>query len=539
MNKKYNYLLPLLLSIMFALGMLVGTKFSPDSFRAKNNDTHKFKEVISHINTSYIDTVNNNKLVELAVKKVINNLDPHSAYISKSELTAVTQDLQGDFEGIGIEFNILNDTLIVVSPISGGPSEKLGIKAGDKIITVDEENIAGVGLTNADVRNKLLGKKGTIVKVEILRNGNKEVLAFDIVRDKIPIYSIDAAYMADDKTAYIKINRFSAKTASEFVKALNKLENEGMQNLILDLGENPGGYLQVAFQVTDQFFNSKKIIVYTKGRARKREEYYSSKRGGFKTGKLVVLIDEGSASASEIVAGAVQDWDRGFIIGRRSFGKGLVQEQMELTDKSALRLTVAKYFTPSGRFIQKPYKNESKADYYLDIYNRYLNGELTNKDSIDIPDSLKYQTDGGRIVYGGGGIIPDFFVAIDTSMNSNYLSQLIHKGLIYKYTLEYLDKNRLVLKKRYPDFKQFDAKFNTNSIWNDFLTFATKEGVTKNEKDLKSSGELIKLQLKALIARQLFDHGSYFRIINQSNNEFQKAIEVINSDMFDKMGIHY
>jgi len=538
MNKKYNYFLPLLLAVMVVMGMLIGARFQPG--QPKSNDSgSKFSEILNYIKTSYVDTVNTNLLTEDAIKAMMTDLDPHSDYIPASTFVTVNQEMQGDFEGIGVEFNILNDTILVVAPISGGPSEQLGIMSGDKIVKIENKNVAGIGIKNDDVFKKLRGKKGTKVNISILRRGISKLLDYTISRDKIPILSVDASYLIDSKTGYIKINRFSAKTSEEFYNSLSTLKSQGMQNLILDLTDNPGGLLNVAYDIASQFFTSKKLIVYTQGRVKARSDMKTSGNGIFSKGKLIILVNEGSASASEIVAGAVQDWDRGLIVGRRTFGKGLVQDQVQLSDGSAVRLTVAKYYTPSGRCIQKPYTLNDREDYYKDIMNRYKHGEFTNKDSNNIKNGHKFKTAGGRIVYGGGGITPDVFVALDTSFNAEYINTAISKGLMNRFALMYYDRNSLTIKKKYPLFEQFNKNFQAETeMLKDFKIFALKEGLKENPKKFSvKSDKYLAMQLKALIARQLYGRSYYFAVANILKEEYVKAIELINSDQFEKLSI--
>ncbi|MBL6963274.1 MAG: S41 family peptidase [Bacteroidetes bacterium] len=537
MNTKNQFLLPILFAIMVAFGMLIGTKFNPYPYRKSNSSKlDKISEVITDIDRAYVDTINKNSLINETILKLLQDLDPHSYYIDASEIEAVQQDLEGNFEGIGIEFNILRDTIIVVSPISGGPSEALGIHAGDKIILINDEVVAGIGIKNSDVRNKLLGKKGTKVTVQIKRYNEKDLLSFTITRDKIPLYSIDASYMADANSGYIKINRFSATTFEEFKKALKELQEAGMEDLIIDLSGNPGGYLNAAYDITNQFFSSRKLIVYTEGRMRKRKNYYSNGRGSFNSGKIVILIDEGSASASEILAGAIQDWDRGLVIGRKTFGKALVQEEFTLSDNSVIRLTVARYYTPMGRFIQKPYTHGSH-DYYMEMYERYSNGQVYSQDSIHFNDTLKFTSANGRILYGGGGIFPDVFVPVDTIGNTHYLNQLIRSGVFTNFVLQYIDNNRSYLMARFPDFNSFDKRFSSNSMMAEFIDFAEKSGVDYNQIEFEQSSKIINYQIKSLIARQLFETEDYYRVFNKLNNKFLKALEVLNSNKFEELGI--
>lgn len=519
--------------------MFIGTKFQPGSHQKSSDSGAKFNEILNYIKTSYVDTVNTDKLTDDAIVSLMTDLDPHSDYIPAKNFEAINQEMQGDFEGIGVEFNILDDTIIVVAPISGGPSEQLGILSGDKIIKIEKKNVAGIGITNDDVFNKLRGKKGTQVNISILRKGEKKILEYSITRDKIPILSVDASYMIDSKTGYIKINRFSAKTYEEFYDALNKLKSEGLQNLILDLTDNPGGFLNAAYDIASQFFTSKKLIVYTEGRARTRSEMKTSGNGIFDKGKLIVLVNEGSASASEIVAGAVQDWDRGLIVGRRTFGKGLVQEQVQLSDGSAVRLTVAKYYTPSGRCIQKPYDLNNRDDYYKDIMNRYKHGEFTNKDSNNSKNGHKFKTAAGRIVFAGGGITPDIFVSLDTSFNFEFINAANSKGLLNKFVLMYTDRNRLNLKSKYPMFQQFKNNFSDETILlKDFKAFALKEGIKESASRVSvKSDKFLAIQIKAIIAHQLYGRSSFYSIVNTLKEEYNKSIELINSDQFQKLSI--
>lgn len=500
----------------------------------------KFDALLQYINYAYVDTTNENTIVENAIVNVLKDLDPHSVYIPADELKKMNEPLVGNFEGIGIQFNILKDTLIVVSPISGGPSEKVGILAGDKIITVEGENIAGIGLKNSDVQDKLRGKKGTKVNVGIQRRNNKELLDFTITRDEIPIFSVDASYMATPDIGYIKINRFAKNTDEEFKEGLQKLKNQKMKHLIIDLSGNGGGYLKTAIQLADEVLDDKKLIVFTEGSKSPKQEYFTSSAGGFEKGKLVILIDEGSASASEIVTGAVQDYDRGLVIGRRSFGKGLVQKPFSLTDGSAIRLTVARYFTPSGRCIQRSYE-DGKDEYYNELARRYEHGELMNEDSISFPDSLKYSTlNSKRTVYGGGGIMPDIFIPIDTSMYSEFFGKVNRKGLFNEYTLLFMDNNRERLEKSYSSVEEFSKNFNVeNELFNEFLEYAQKNEIEPKEDEVKISKTLILTRLKGLIARNIWGTSAYYQIANELNNAYLKAIEEINSDSFKREKLVY
>mgnify|MGYP000028264401 CR=1 FL=1 len=491
-------------------------------------DAYKYGQFLQMLERFYVDSVNTKTIVENAIINELKELDPHSTYISSEDVKKMNEPLQGNFEGIGISFNILKDTLFVITPIPGGPSEKVGILAGDRILLVDNENIAGVGLTNEDVFSLLRGEKGTKVKVSIKRRSVTNLLDFVITRDKIPINSLDAAYQIDKGIGYIKLNRFSLTTMDEFSRAAIELKQQGVSNLILDLTGNAGGYLDVAAALSEQFLDDEQLIVYTEGLNSLRKEYLASARGLFKEGNLIILIDEGSASASEIVSGAVQDWDRGIIIGRRSFGKGLVQRQLELPDGSMIRLTTAKYYTPSGRLIQKPYENGVE-EYQQEIYSRYRNGEFISRDSINFPDSLKYKTlINQRIVFGGGGIMPDIFVPIDTSFYTDYYSELIRKGILNQFVLEYVDKNRKHLNLEFPDFDKFKNDFLiSNELIEKLVKQAEKEGLPLNEEEVDISKDRISLTLKAYIARDLWSTSEFYEIINVVDRNLQKAIEVM------------
>jgi carboxyl-terminal processing protease len=539
MRKKLNYTVPFLFALLIAVGMLVGFHFQTTGAPRQGGLFSVFDEVMQRVNHDYVDQPDDKKLEQAAIDGMLKDLDPHSVFIPAEEVKESNQELEGNFEGIGVEFNILNDTIIVVSPISGGPSEQLGIRAGDRIIKIDDKKVAGVGFKNEDVFKSLRGPKGTKVKVAIYRAGNPKLIDFTITRDKIPIYSVDASYMAAPDVGYIKINRFGGTTLEEYATAFEKLHKQGMKNMILDLRGNPGGYLKSAIDLADQFLGKNKLVLYTQGRARPKETYNSTAMGNFESGKLVVLIDEGSASASEIVSGALQDWDRAVIIGRRSFGKGLVQEPFMLSDGSALRLTVARYYTPSGRCIQRSYK-KGVDDYYEDISRRFQHGELISKDSIKLADTVKYYTANHRVVYSGGGIIPDIFVPIDTGENSVYLQKLLNKAVFTEFVIDYVDRHRSNFNKKYPDFQAFNKNFNVdNSIMDEFITYGEKQGVAKDEKGLKVSGPFIKTELKALFARQLFHNDGYFEVLNQDNKAYQKALQALHDGTFDKLGISY
>lgn len=527
----------LFLSFVLLFSLSMQSYAQENTTDEKLNAIRKMDALLTVINFAYVDEVEDDKIIEDAIVGMLKELDPHSVYIPKEELQKMNEPLEGNFEGVGIQFNILHDTLLVVSPISGGPSEKVGIQSGDKIIKIDGENVAGVGLTNSDVQDKLRGEKGTNVNVEIKRGSEEELISFDITRDEIPIYSIDASYMASPEIAYIKVNRFARNTMDEFKQALDSLKKKGAKSLVLDLRGNGGGYLQTAYLLADEFLGQDKMIVYTEGDKQKKEEYKATSRGMFEEGNLVVLVDEGSASASEIVSGAVQDWDRGLIIGRRTFGKGLVQKPFPLPDGSAVRLTTARYYTPTGRSIQRPY-SKGKDFYYNEIERRYKSGQLISADSISFPDSLKYYTPNDRVVYGGGGIMPDIFIPLDTSMGSDLYKNLARKGIFNDFLLDYLDDNRKKILKNYPDFASFDKNFDTSGEFIDgFFAYAKKEGVEKNEEDYQVSQRIIHHQLKALLARNLYTPGDYFKIINRLSDSYIKAINVLQTDVYEKANL--
>lgn len=498
----------------------------------------KFGTALQIINFAYVDSVDSPELVEDAIIAMLKELDPHSAYISKEEVERVNEPLEGSFEGIGVTFQLFNDTILVVAPVPDGPSDKLGIIAGDKIVKIDGVSSVGDKIDNQYVMDRLRGEKGTVVSVAIKRAGRSKLIDFDIVRDKIPLTSIDATYMAAPKVGYIKLTRFSRTSMDEFKESVAKLKKEGMEDVILDLRGNSGGYLNIAVELGDEFLSDGKLIVYTEGLRNPREDFLATSAGSFdKKGKVIVLINEGSASASEIVSGAVQDWDRGLVVGRRSFGKGLVQRPFRLPDGSVIRLTTARYHTPTGRCIQKPYE-EGVDEYYKDFKNRLDHGELVSADSIQFPDSLKYYTPGGRIVYGGGGVMPDVFIPIDSTRFSDYYTDLVRKGVFNEFTMSYLDKNRTDLLNEYPGIDEFIANFEVSGeMFTDFTANAEKLKVTRNEEDkYYYPDENIKVQIKALVARNLWDTNAYFKVISAIDNELSTAIDLLkDGSMFSEL----
>ena len=497
------------------------------------------------ISQLYVDSVDENSLVEEAIKKMLSQLDPHSTYNNAEEVKEMNEPLQGNFEGIGVQFQMMEDTLLVIQPVSGGPSEKVGIFAGDRIIAVNDSAIAGVKLSTEEIMKRLRGPKGTMVDLTVLRRDVKDLLHFNVKRDKIPLYSLDASYMIEPGIGYIKISRFAQNTGQEFLEALQKLQAKGMVELILDLQGNGGGYLNAAIDLANEFLQQKELIVYTQGRSERRNNFYAKGNGHFKEGKLVILVDEYSASASEIVTGAMQDWDRAVVVGRRSFGKGLVQRPVDLPDGSMIRLTVARYYTPSGRCIQKPYTKSAKGDgkavevdyedYRSDLIARYNNGELMHADSIHFPDSLKYTTQKlGRTVYGGGGIMPDYFVPIDTVSYTKLHRNIVAKGVINKTVAVYIDGNRKEMNRKYKDFDQFNQSYE---VGQDVLGIMRQEAeklqIKLDEEELKQSLPLICTQLKALMARDLWDMSEYYQVINTVNESVIQALKVLN-ESYDK-----
>ena len=481
----------------------------------------------------YVDSVDSKKMVEDAINGILSKLDPHSAYTNAVETKRFTEPLEGSFEGIGVQFNMLEDTLIVIQPVPKGPSEKVGILAGDRIISVADTAIAGVKMSREEIMRRLRGPKGSVAHLGVLRSGIKDTLKFDVVRDKIPVNSVDAAYMVTPTIGLIRFNNFAQTTHDEVVMAIDRLKEKGMKDLILDLQQNGGGYLQAAADIASEFLQKGDLIVYTRGRSVPDQEFRSTGGGAFTEGKIIVLVDDYSASASEILAGAIQDQDRGIVVGRRTFGKGLVQRPLEMPDGSMIRLTVARYYTPSGRCIQKPYEKGKQREYALDIINRYNKGELTNADSIHFPDSLRYQTlRKQRTVYGGGGIMPDYFVALDSTRFSKQYRQLSAKNLIVNTSLKYMDKHRKKLTKSYPTFEKFQKNFQVpQDVIDGILAEGEKQEIKpKDEAEKSKTIENIQLIMKGLIARDLWDMSEYYAVIYADDEVVHKAVELMESN---------
>lgn len=524
-NTPYQIKLPLILCLGLAGGIFIGaslgTKKTSDDV---GKDVQKLREVLTYIENKYVDDIKTDKLVDESIQHLLGKLDPHSVYIPASDRVMADEELQGNFDGIGVEFNIFQDTIVVISPLSGGPSESLGILSGDKIVEVDGKNVASIGVTTMDVMKLLKGPSGTEVKVKIFREGSPELLEFNIIRDKIPQKSLDVAYMIDKETGYIKLSRFAATTYDEFGEALSMLKEKGMKKLVLDLQSNGGGYMHIAIKMADDFLSDGRKIVYTNGKDTSlNTDALSTANGNFESGDLIVLVNEWSASASEIVAGALQDNDRALIVGRRTYGKGLVQSLFDLSDGSELRLTISRYYTPSGRSIQKPYDDEE--EYSLDILSRYNKGEFFHADSIKFNDSLKYVTENGRTVYGGGGIMPDYFIPLDTTLNSHYLNELYTSTAIYEYAFKYASKNKKELEKK--GFDAFYSKFNvSDDMLNDLVKLGQSKKVKPDYQELREKKKLFQIHVKAQIARKVWGNEGLYPIMNETNEVFQQALKL-------------
>ena len=524
-NTSPQIRLPIVISAALIIGVMLGKNFAePKVDKQFLSSYQKLQQLIEYIENDYVDSVDTESLIEESIENMLDKLDPHTVYIPPSDAELAQSQLRATYDGIGIEFNLLRDTLYVVNPLEGGPSKKAGIRAGDKIITVDGENIAGVGISNRTVFDMLRGPSGTKVNVGIKRKNNEELVSFDLKRGSIPQYSVDASYMVDDEVGYIKVNKFAETTYKEFKDALVDLKSKGMSKLILDLQSNSGGYMSAAISMCNEFLDDGDLIVSQKGQSAKYDsKHFADEDGIYKNGALMVLINEGSASASEIVAGALQDNDRALVIGRRSFGKGLVQLPFDLKDGSELRMTIARYYTPSGRSIQKPYQDGEK-DYNSDYYNRYISGELFVKDSVHFDESLAYQTNNGRTVYGGGGIMPDYFVALDTTDNSIYVNRLSNSNAIREFTLDYRDNHPELKEISFEDFKK-DFRVNQKMI-DQVVEIGNSKGIKPNPKELAKSQDFLKFLITARITRDLFDDDAFYRIFNETNEIYKKAIEL-------------
>lgn len=523
-NSKSAARLPLLVFLGVAVGLLLGATISNGGAgNGPVNSLLKFKEIVTHIDRYYVDEVNTEGLVEDAISGMLEKLDPHSVYIPKEDLQMSKSQLEGGFDGIGIEFNLIRDTVVVVAPLAGGPSEAAGLHPNDRIVKVNGKTIAGVNISNKEIFNLLRGPKGSKVELGVIRRGKDKVQDFMVVRDKIPQYSVAATYMVNEEVGYIKVTRFSATTYTEFRAAMDTLLAQGMQKLVLDLQDNPGGYMDKAINLADEFISGDKMIVYTDGKKSRYDSQARAQRTGrFENQPVIVLLNEGSASASEIVAGALQDNDRALIVGRRSFGKGLVQMPISLNDGSELRLTISRYYTPSGRSIQKPY-GEGKS-YGSDLKNRYEHGEYFSADSISFSDTLRFETRKGRVVYGGGGIMPDVFVPLDTAQNSTYMSRLFLNNSVNEYTLNYTENNRNKLEKM--GYKEYYAHFKvTDAMLKDLVKLGAREGVEFDEQGFNRSKELLRTHVKAVIARNIWKNNGYYPIYNQTNRTFQQAMQ--------------
>ena len=523
----FRSLLPAVLAIMMA-----GTAQAQRRGNDRDNlNLRKLTIAEMTINNFYVDSVNETKLVEDAIRGMLKELDPHSTYATPKEVKQMNEPLNGSFDGIGVQFNMMEDTLVVIQTITKGPSERAGILAGDRIVGVNDTAIAGVKMSREDIMRRLRGKRGTTAHLKVVRRDIRDTLLFDVVRDKIPVKSVDAYYMIRPKVGYVRIGSFGATTYREFTDALDALKEQGMKDLVLDLQENGGGYLQAAADIASEFLNQDDLIVYTEGRIVQRKEYRATAGGRFRKGQIVVLVDEYTASAAEIVTGAIQDHDRGLVVGRRTFGKGLVQRPIDLPDGSMIRLTIAHYFTPSGRCIQKPYVKGNQKDYAMDVLNRLKHGELTNADSIHFADSLKYQTlKKHRTVYGGGGIMPDYFVPLDTTKYTRFHRELAAKSVIVHQNLRFMDKHRKELLATYPTFDEFKSQFEVpQSLLDDLLKEAEEKKIkAKDDAELQQTLGKLRLQMKALIARDLWDMSEYYSIFNEDSDIVQQALLLIN-----------
>lgn len=530
-NSLKQIVLPVVLALVLIVGFFIGKIWTPGHPQASGSrlfiypQTNKIEALLNLIQDEYVDTIDKNDLIEKIIPEILKNLDPHTVYIPAQDLKTANQELEGNFGGIGVQFSMQNDTVMVISVVSGGPSEKLGIIPGDRIITVNDSTIAGVNMNSDNVVGMLRGEMGTKVNVGILRRDRPELINFEITRGSIPVYSVDVSYMITDSIGYIKVSRFARNTYQEFLTAMARLKAHNCQNVIIDLRGNSGGYLDVAISMSNEFLGKGDLIVYTEGKSSPRQNVYANGAGSCQNVGVTVLIDEFSASASEILAGAIQDNDRGLVVGRRSFGKGLVQQQIPLPDGSAIRLTVARYYTPSGRCIQKPYENGVE-DYHRDILARFEHGEFFERDSILLDESLRYQTRGGREVYGGGGVMPDVFVPRDTSALTDYFFALRDRGLIYRFALQYTDDNRLQLQ-RFETVTALKKHLDSQTITEQLIRFATRQGVPFNEAQYRRSLQQINVEVKAYIARNILDNDGFYPVFHEVDEMVKTAIREI------------
>ncbi|NHB67628.1 S41 family peptidase [Perlabentimonas gracilis] len=530
-NRKKDIIYPIALAVVLGAGIWLGLFINQKPERSSLTvypRADKLSSILSYIENQYVDTVSMENLVESTIPTMLKHLDPHSVYIPASDLQTVNEPLDGGFDGIGVTFNMPNDTVVIISTIVGGPSERVGLQPGDRIITINDSLVAGVSFNQNNIVTMLKGPTGTKVTVGILRQGLNEIVNFEITRDKIPIYSVDVSFMLNQEVGYIKISRFARTTYSEFIEAIDKLQEQGMKKIIIDLRNNNGGYLDAATNIANEFLPEGKLIVYTQGKARPRQNVYSNARGRCIDTPVAIIIDEFSASASEILAGALQDNDRGIVTGRRSFGKGLVQEQVLFSDGSALRLTIARYYTPTGRSIQKPYEPGSD-EYFYDISNRYLHGEFQERDSIYLADSLKFTTPAGRTVYGGGGIMPDFFIPLDTTGATTYLNQVARRNLIYRFAFSFADRHRknMAEMKSHIEIENYLAGKNILDL---FVDYARQRNVEPNYADIEKSKLIIETQIKAYVARILIDNQGFFPIYTKIDNTLLKTIDILEKE---------
>jgi len=535
-NRKKDIIYPIALAVMLAAGIWLGLFINQKPERSSLTvypRADKLSSILNYIEHQYVDTVSMENLVESTIPTMLKHLDPHSVYIPASDLQTVNEPLDGGFDGIGVTFNMPNDTVVIISTVPGGPSERVGLLAGDRIITINDSLVAGVNFDQNDIVTMLKGPTGTKVTVGILRQGLNEIVSFEITRDKIPIYSVDVSFMLNQEVGYIKISRFARTTYTEFIEAIEKLQAQGMKKIIIDLRNNTGGYLDAATNIANEFLPEGKLIVYTQGKARPRQNVYSNARGRCLDTPVAVIIDEFSASASEILAGALQDNDRGIVTGRRSFGKGLVQEQVLFSDGSALRLTIARYYTPTGRSIQKPYE-PGNDEYFYDINNRYMHGEFQERDSIHLADSLKFTTPGGRTVYGGGGIMPDYFIPLDTTGVTTYFNQVARRNLIYRFAFGFADRHRrhMADMKTHTEIEEYLDGLN---ILTQFVDYAREHRVEPNYADIEKSKLLIETQIKAYVARILIDNQGFFPIYTKIDNTLLKTIDILEEEDFMRL----